>query len=91
MLYVTVHKALASVELFLSPMLTSGPRRHRSKVQNRVGLARWHVPCAFSRSDPARWTKMVDFGWEVSGTSKERGAVGFTDLGGLLLNQLPVD
>jgi len=25
---------------------------------------------------------------EVSGTSKERGAVGFTDLGGLLLNQL---
>jgi hypothetical protein len=24
----------------------------------------------------------------VSGTSKERGAVGFTDLGGLLLNQL---
>jgi hypothetical protein len=25
---------------------------------------------------------------EVSGTSKERGVVGFTDLGGLLLNQL---
>ena len=25
---------------------------------------------------------------EMSGTSKERGAVGFTDLGGLLLNQL---
>jgi hypothetical protein len=25
---------------------------------------------------------------EVSGTSKERSAVGFTDLGGLLLNQL---
>ena len=27
-------------------------------------------------------------GEEVSGTSKERGAVGFTDLGGLILNQL---
>jgi hypothetical protein len=38
------------------------------------------------RSDPARWTKTVDF--EVSGNSKECGAAGLTDLGGLLLNQL---
>lgn len=28
---------------------------------------------------------------EVSGTSKERGTAGFTDLGGLLLNQLLTD
>jgi hypothetical protein len=48
MLYVTVHKALASVELFLSPMLTSGPRRQRSKVEpswNRlVGMSHGRLP-----------------------------------------------
>jgi hypothetical protein len=49
MLYVTVHEALASVELFLSPMLTCGPRRHGSKVWNRVELARLACPMGVFR------------------------------------------
>jgi hypothetical protein len=48
MLYVTVHKALASVELFLSPMLTSGPadigQRSRTELDWLVGMSHARLP-----------------------------------------------